>query len=66
MVYLKDFYSHLIYLQLTKSLTQDILLNMKYRATVAYGDSYEAKIINVMLEIVFKKCPKQCFLETLD
>ena len=33
----------------------------KYSGTVACGDNYEATIINVMLEVAFKRCPKQCF-----
>lgn len=36
-------------------------LNVKYSGTVACGDNYEAKIINVMHEVVLKRCPKQCF-----
>lgn len=40
-------------------------LNEEYRDTVACGDNYEAKIINVMLEVAFKGRPKQCFLGPL-
>lgn len=40
-------------------------LNVKCSGTVACGDNYEAKIINVMLEVAFKRCPKQCFLRPL-
>ena len=40
-------------------------LNVKYCVTVACGDNYEAKIIDVMLEVAFKRCPKQCFLGPL-
>lgn len=36
-------------------------LNVEYSGTVACGDNYEAKIINVMLEVAFKRCPKQCY-----
>lgn len=45
--------------------TRITCLNVRYSGTVACGDSYEAKIINVMLEVAFKRCPKLCFLETL-
>lgn len=38
-------------------------LNVKYSGTVTCGDNYEAKIINVMLEVAVKRGPKQCFLE---
>lgn len=37
-------------------------LTVRYSGTVACGDNYEANIINVMLEVAFKRCPKQCFL----
>lgn len=30
--------------------------------TVACGDNYEAKIINVMVGVAFKRCPEQCLL----
>lgn len=36
-------------------------LTVKYSDTVACGDNYEAKIINVMLEVAFKRHSKQCF-----
>lgn len=36
-------------------------LNAKCWGTVERGDNYDAKIINVMLEVTFKRYPKQCF-----
>ena len=38
---------------------------MKYSGKVACGDNYEAKIINVIPEVAFKRRPKQCFLGPL-
>lgn len=43
----------------------ETLLNAKCCGTVECGDNYEAKIINVMLEVAFKRCPKQFFLGPL-
>lgn len=64
MLYLKGLYSQLIYLVGVITHTRITCLNGKYSGAAACGDRYEAKKINVMLEVAFKRCPEQCFLET--